>query len=78
MLVGTSLIASDKKCIAWVILSSTVTWDCVRYACKYLAVSVIINDLVFSVNVLDAEVLMERRSYTKAFSFFLVLGFSFI
>ena len=46
MLVGTSLSAADKKCMAWVILSSAVTWGCVRYLCKYSAVSVIINDLV--------------------------------
>ena len=46
MLVGTSLSDSDKTCMAWVILSSTVTWGCVRYSCKYSAVSVIINDLV--------------------------------
>ena len=46
MLVGTYLSASDKNCMAWVILSSAVTWGCVRYACKYSAVSVIINDLV--------------------------------
>ena len=46
ILVGTSLIASDKKCIAWVILSSTVTWDCVRYACTYSAVYIIISELV--------------------------------
>ena len=47
MLVGTSLSAAEKKCMAWVILSSAVTWGCVRYLCKYSAVSVIINDLVF-------------------------------
>ena len=46
MLVGTSLSASDKKCMAWVILSSAFTWGCVRHLCKYSAVSVIINDLV--------------------------------
>ena len=46
MLVGTSLSDSDKTCMAWVILSSTFTWGCVRYSCKYYAVSVIINDLV--------------------------------
>ena len=47
MLVGTSFSADEKKCIEWVILSSAVTWGCVRYLCKYSAVSVIINDLVF-------------------------------
>ena len=46
MLVGTSLRASDKKCMVWVILSSAVMWGCVIYACKYSAVSVIISDLV--------------------------------
>ena len=46
MLVGTSLSAADKKCMAWVIISSAVTWGCVRYLYKYSAVSVIINDLV--------------------------------
>ena len=29
MLLGTSLSATDKKCIAWVILSYAVTWGCV-------------------------------------------------
>ena len=47
MLVGTSLIAADKKCIAWVILYYAFTWGCVRYTCKYSSVSIIINDLVF-------------------------------
>ena len=46
MLVGTSLSATYKKCMAWVILYSAVTWGCVRYICKYSAVSVIISDLV--------------------------------
>ena len=46
MLVGTSLSAADKKWMAWVILYSTVTWGCVIYACKYSAVSLILNDLV--------------------------------
>ena len=46
MLVGTYLRATGKNCMAWVILSSAVTWGCVRYACKYSAVSVIISDLV--------------------------------
>ena len=46
MLVGTSLSAADKKCMAWVIMSSAFTWICVRYACKYSAVSIILNDLV--------------------------------
>ena len=46
MLVETSFSAADKKCMAWFILSSAVTWGCVRYLCKYYAVSVIINDLV--------------------------------
>ena len=47
MLVGTSLSAAENKCMAWVILSYAVMWGCVRYSCKYSAVSVIINDLVF-------------------------------
>ena len=46
MLVGTSLSAADKKCMVWVILSSAVTWGCVKYLCKYYSVSVIINALV--------------------------------
>ena len=46
MLVGTSLSAADKNCMAWVILYSAVTWGCVRYSCKYSAMSVIINALV--------------------------------
>ena len=46
ILVGKSLSATVKKCMAWVILSSAVTWGCVIYSCKYLAVSVIINALV--------------------------------
>ena len=46
LLVGTSLSAADKKYMAWVILSSGVTWGCVIYSCKYSAVSAIINDLV--------------------------------
>ena len=35
ILVGTSLSDAVKKCMAWVILSSAVTWVCVRYSCKY-------------------------------------------
>ena len=46
MLLGESLSAADKKCMAWVILSYAVTWSCVRYACKYSDVPVIIIDLV--------------------------------
>ena len=46
MLVGTSLSSADKKCMEWFILSSAITWGCVRYACKYSAVSIILNDLV--------------------------------
>ena len=46
MLVGTSLSAADKKWIPWAILSSDVTWACVRYSWKYSALSIIINDLV--------------------------------
>ena len=47
MLVGTSFSDAYKKCMAWVILYSAVTWGCVRYACKYSAVSLTISDLVF-------------------------------
>ena len=46
ILLGTSLSAADKKCMTWVILSSAVTWGCVRYACKYSAGSVISSYLV--------------------------------
>ena len=46
MLVGTSLSAADKECMAWVILSSADTWGCVRYSCKYSSMYVIINALV--------------------------------
>ena len=46
MLVGTSLSVADKKCMAWVILYSNVTWGCVIYSCKYSDVSVTINSLV--------------------------------
>ena len=46
MLVVTSLSASDKNCMAWVILSPDVNWGCLRYACKYSDVSVIRSDLV--------------------------------
>ena len=46
MLVGKYFSAAEKKCMAWVILSSNVTWGCVRYSCNYLAVSVLINALV--------------------------------
>ena len=47
MLAGTSLSAAIKNCMACVILSSDVICGCVRYLCKYSAVSVIINALVF-------------------------------
>ena len=46
MLVGASLSVADKKWIVWVILFSAVTCGCVRYLCKYSAVSIIINALV--------------------------------
>ena len=46
MMLGTSLSFSNKKCMAWVILSSAVTWGCVRYSWKYFAVSLISIDLV--------------------------------
>ena len=44
---GKSLSAAVKKFIACVIMSSAVIWGCVRYLCKYSAVSVIINAFVF-------------------------------
>ena len=47
MLDGTSLSTSVKNCIACVILYSAVIWVCVRYLCKYSAVSMMINVLVF-------------------------------
>ena len=46
MFVGTSLSSADKKCMAGVIVYSAVMWVCVRYSCKYSAISVIINALV--------------------------------
>ena len=46
MLLGKSFSADDKKCIAWFILSYAVTCGCVRYACKYSAVSVKIKVFV--------------------------------
>ena len=46
ILVVTSLSATDKKCMAWAVLYYAVTCGCVRYSCKYLALSVIINALV--------------------------------
>ena len=47
MLVGTSFSAANKKFMIWSILSSAVTWGCVIYSCKYSAVSVIINALIW-------------------------------
>ena len=46
MLVGKSLSAADKNFMAWVVISSSVTWGFVRYSCKYSDVSIIINALV--------------------------------
>ena len=46
MLLRTSLSAANKKCMAWVIMSSAVTWGCVRYACKYSDVSLLISNFV--------------------------------
>ena len=46
ILIGKYLSDADKKCIAWFILSSAVTCVCVRYACKYSAVSVTIKAFV--------------------------------
>ena len=45
-LLGTSLSAEDKKCMACVILYSAVTLGCVRYSCKYYDVSVISSSFV--------------------------------
>ena len=45
-LLGTSLSAADKKCMACVILPSSVILGCVRYLCKYSDVSVISSALV--------------------------------
>ena len=47
ILVGTYLRSADNKCMAWFILSSAFTWGCVRYACKFSDVYIIISDLVF-------------------------------
>ena len=47
IIAGTSLNAAVNNYIACVILSSVVICGCVRYLCKYPAVSVIINALVF-------------------------------
>ena len=47
MLAGTSFSAAVKNWIACVILSYAVICGCVRYLCKYSAVSVIINAFVF-------------------------------
>ena len=46
MLLGKYLSAADKKCIAWLSLSSAVTCGCVIYLCKYSAVSVTIKAFV--------------------------------
>ena len=48
MLAGTSFSAAVKNWIACFILSSSVICGCVRYQCKYSAVSVIINAFVFT------------------------------
>ena len=55
LLLGKYLSAADKKCIAWFSLSSAVTCGCVRYACKYSAISVTINAF-FTVDCLDAAI----------------------
>ena len=44
ILAGTSLSDAVKNGMACAILSSAVICGCVRYLCKYSAVSVIIND----------------------------------
>ena len=46
MLLGKYLSAADRKCIAWFSLYSAVTFGCVRYVCKYSAVSVTIKAFV--------------------------------
>ena len=78
MLVGTCLRAAYNNCMVWVILYSAVTWVCVRYVYKYSAVSVIISDLVLLSIAWMHGVLMECRSYTKAFTSSLVSLFLFI
>ena len=51
MLLGTPLSASEKKCMAFIILSSAVMLGCVRCSCKYSAVSIISSDFVlFSIS----------------------------
>ena len=47
ILARTSLSAAVKNCMACVILYSAMICGCVRYLCKYSAVSVIINALFF-------------------------------
>ena len=47
MLAGTYFSAAVKNWIACAIMSSAVICGCVRYLCKYSAVSVIINAFVF-------------------------------
>ena len=46
MLAGTYLSAAVENCMACVILDSAVICGCLRYQCKYSAVSVIINAFV--------------------------------
>ena len=46
ILLRTSLGAAKKKCMTCIIMSYDVTWDCVRYSCKYSVVSVIGSDFV--------------------------------
>ena len=46
MLLGKSLSATNRNCIAWFSLSSVVTCGYVRYGCKYSAVSVTIKAFV--------------------------------
>ena len=48
ILAGTSFSAAVKNWMACVILSSAVIYGCVRYLCRYSAVSVMINAFVFA------------------------------
>ena len=72
---GISLSDDVKSCMACVILSSAVMWGCVRYLCKYSAVSEIIKAL-FPVNRLYTYIMLESWTYTKSFLSSLVPIFS--
>ena len=77
MLLGTYLRSADKKCMACVILSSDITLGCVRYSCKYSAMSIISIDIV-SDHLLYAPVVVDCRSYTKSFASSLIPGFAIV